>query len=121
MDLISDSVVNLKCSPLLTRYKDGHFDSVSNFWTAVSRQPEYEVISRVALLLCLIPHSNAIAERVFSMIGKNLTASRKSLKKDTTLTSIMIIKCAQLSESFEPSVELQAKAKSAARLALLGD
>ena len=69
--------------------------------------------------LCLIPHSNAVADRVFSLINKNLTAQRKSMKKETTLNNIMIVKCADLLIDFEPEAELLKNAKRATRLSLI--
>ena len=82
---------------------------------------KYNLIGQLAMSLCLIPHSNAVAERVFSLINKQLTDQRKSLKKDTTLNNIMIIKCANLPIDFEPSSELLKQAKRATRLSLLSE
>ena len=79
----------------------------------------YKLLAQLAMSLCLIPHSNAVAERVFSLINKNLTAQRKSMKKDTTLNNIMIVKCADLPIDFEPEAELLKNAKRATRLSLI--
>ena len=78
----------------------------------------YKLLAQLAMSLCLIPHSNAVAERVFSLINKNLTAQRKSMKKDTTLDN-MIVKCADLPIDFEPEAELLKNAKRATRLSLI--
>lgn len=93
--------------------------NVAKFWSHIGSCSDYILISRVAHVLCLIPHSNAVAERVFSMTGKNLTASRKALDKNSTLSNIMIVKCANWDSNFMPSSELQTKAKSATCVSLL--
>lgn len=49
-------------------------------------------LSRIALFLLTIPHSNAAEERIFSMIGKNTTKFRSSLDHSALLNSIMLIK-----------------------------
>ena len=42
-------------------------------------------LANVALLVLTLPHSNAAEEQVFSMVMKNKTKFRPSLKKDGTL------------------------------------
>ena len=49
-------------------------------------------LSKIALLVVTITHSNAGDERVFSMIKKNLTALRSCVDQEETLGSIMTIK-----------------------------
>lgn len=49
----------------------------------------------VALLILTLPHSNAEEERVFSMVTKNKTKFRPSLKLDGRLSSIVTIKLAK--------------------------
>ena len=96
------------------RVKEATADTATKFWVAVGElETEYKVISQLALTLLLIPHSNAIAERIFSMINHNLTDSRKCLSKDKTLNNSMIIKLADLADDFQPSEALKRKAKSA--------
>ncbi len=72
-------------------------------------------LSRIAMLVLIIPHSNAQEERVFSMVRKNKTAFRPSLDPKGTLSSILTIKLANSDQAhrFEPSKELLKKAKSA--------
>ena len=43
-------------------------------------------------MVLTIPHSNAGEERVFSMIRKNITATRSCLDQEKTLGSIRTIK-----------------------------
>ena len=66
-----------------------------------------------------LPHSNAEEERLFSMITKNKTKFRPSLKLDGTLSSILTIKCANVEpcHSFDPPVEALETAKKAAMFA----
>lgn len=50
---------------------------------------EFERLAAVAKLVLLLPHLNADAERVFSVVGLNKTKTRNSLALDGTLSSIM--------------------------------
>lgn len=77
-------------------------------------------LSKVAMLVLVIPHSNAQEERVFSMVRKNKTAFRPNLDPKGTLSSILTIKLAQPepAHKFEPTKELLKEAKSAIYLAL---
>ena len=61
-------------------------------------------LSRIAMLILVLPHSNAEEERVFSMVRKNKTAFRANLDPKGTLSSILTIKLAnsQPAHSFEP-------------------
>ena len=55
------------------RVKETSTDTATKFWVAVFElEPEYREISQLALTLLLIPHSSAIAERIFSMINHSL-------------------------------------------------
>ena len=55
------------------RVKETSTDTATKFWVAVVElQPEYREISQLALTLLLIPHSSAIAERIFLMINHSL-------------------------------------------------
>ena len=58
---------------------------------AYLRQP-FPLLSKIALSVLTIPHSNAAEERVFSMIKKNKTEFRANLDLSKTLDSIMVIK-----------------------------
>ena len=73
----------------------------------------FERLSKVAILILTLPHSNAEEERVFSMISKNKTRFRSSLKLDGTLSSILTIKCAEVEacQNFEPPTEVLEIAK----------
>ena len=50
-----------------------YLDSVKD---AVTGQPAYSVLAKVAKLVLTLPHSNADEERVFSLIGQNRTDFR---------------------------------------------
>ena len=74
----------------------------------------FPLLSKVALAVLTIPHSNAAEERVFSMIRKNKTEFRPRLDADTTLGSIMSIKMNSPESltpcyKFKPSTELLKK------------
>ena len=49
-------------------------------------------LSKVAQLVLILPHSNAGEEWLFSMVRKNKTDSRSSLKLDGTLSNILSMK-----------------------------
>ena len=61
-----------------------------------------------------LPHSNAEEDRLFSMITKNKTKFRPSLKLDGTLSSILTIKCANVEpcHSFDPLEVLETAKKA---------
>lgn len=93
---------------------------IVRFWKRVGETTsKFRPLSQLAMALSLIPHSNAAAERVFSLIGNQLSDARKRMKKDTTLNNIMIVRCAELANNFIPSPDLIKKAKSATRVSLL--
>ena len=72
-------------------------------------------LSKIGLLVLIIPHSNAEEERIFSMVRKNKTSFRPSLDPRGTLSSILTIKLAHTepAHKFEPPIELLKRAKSA--------
>ena len=78
--------------------------------------PRFLLLSKIASLVLTLPHSNADAERVFSLVRLNKTAFRNSLSLDGTLSSILTVKLA-LPESkvkcyaFEPPKEVVTKSK----------
>ena len=72
-------------------------------------------LSKVALSLLTIPHSNAAEEQVFSLVRKNKTDFRANLDLETSLSSIITIKmnrpaslqaCLQACHQFKPTKEL---------------
>ena len=72
-------------------------------------------LSLIAMLILVIPHSNAEEEHVFSMVCKNKTAFRANLYPKGTLSSIFTIKLAnsQPAHCYEPTNTVFKKAKSA--------
>jgi hypothetical protein len=77
---------------------------------------QYPMLAKVARAVLVLPHSNASEERIFSMVTKNKTNFRPSLKLDGTLSSILKVKLAhpEMQEScydFKPSKNLLKKAK----------
>lgn len=76
---------------------------------------EFQRLAAVAKLVLVLPHSNADAERVFSVVGLNKTKTRNSLALDGTLSSIMAIKMADLEPCFRwepPSAVIKASKKA---------
>ena len=122
LDQLKDQLHLLVKDAMLKELSAKHTDPHS-FWKAVGEIEKggvkcYSLIRSLAMLLLVIPHSNAEPERVFSMINKNLTPERRTLDKDTTLNNIMIIKTRKLPLDFVPSKELLSLAKKATRLML---
>ena len=98
---------------------------IDRFWGEVGalktgEDLSYKLVSQLAAVMLVIPHSNASPERIFSMINKNLSPERSRLNKDTTLNHIMIIKTSSLLLSFQPTLALLIKAKQATRCMLSG-
>lgn len=52
----------------------------------------FDLLFKVAEIVMTIPHSNAGEESIFSLINKNKTPNRSSLKLDGTLSSLVVIK-----------------------------
>ena len=86
--------------------------------TTPDDRKRFPILSKVALLVLTIPHSNAGEERVFSMIKKNLTSLRSCLDQEEILGSIMTIKMESLSrpEGINLPPNVVKAAKSATRL-----
>nr|XP_029135311.1 uncharacterized protein LOC109992137 [Labrus bergylta] len=77
--------------------------NVEEFWgsmpstkSKVTGLSQFGRLFKIAALVLVRPHSNADAERVFSMVGLNKTKTRNSLALNGTLMSIMTVKTAGL-------------------------
>ena len=77
----------------------------------------FEKLCKVAFITLTLPHSNAKEERIFSMITKNKTKFRSSLKLDGTLSSILTLKCADIEPcpNFDPPSSVLESAKKATK------
>lgn len=71
----------------------------------------FKRLCKIAFLVMIIPHSNAAEERIFNLIRANKTDFRHSLNLEGTLTSIIMIKMAELPPKFRPSREMLEDAK----------
>ena len=89
----------------------GHVATVKN----VDGSQSFELLSKVAKLVLVIPHSNAGEERVFSLIRQNKTPSRSCLDPNGTLASIIQVKLAnhQSCLAWDPSKPLLCSSKKA--------
>ena len=77
---------------------------------------EFDLLFKVAEVIMTIPHSNAGEERIFSLINKNKTSSRSSLKLDGTLSSLITVKThIEHALQWHPSKTLLDKAKRATK------
>ena len=74
---------------------------------------KFKRLSKVAFLVMTIPHSNASEEQVFNLIRANKTYFRHSLDLEGTLSSIIMIKMAELNPCYRPSKEMLEAAKKA--------
>ena len=78
---------------------------------------EFDLLFKVAEVVMTIPHSNAGEERIFSLINKNKTPSRSSLKLNGTLSSIIVVKThIENPLQWEPTKSLVERAKKATKL-----
>ena len=77
----------------------------------------FEKLCKVAMLVLILPHSNAPEERVFSMISKNKTKFRPNLQLDGTLSSIICVKLANTEpcSSYNPPKDILETAKKATK------
>ena len=83
-----------------------HLNGMSSLATG---EPRFPLLSTVARLVLVIPHSNAGEERVFSLTNKKKPSFRPSLTLDGTLSSVVQIKLA----APEPPKEMFTKVKKA--------
>lgn len=90
----------------------GYLGSLKNRASGILKVPK---LSKVAQIVLSLPHSNADAERTFSVIGLNKTDTRNRLSLDGTLSSIMTMKMSSLEPCFryEPPAEVVKQAKTA--------
>ncbi|XP_068677860.1 uncharacterized protein [Montipora foliosa] len=77
-------------------------------------------LQNVAELVVVLPHSNAGEERLFSMVRKNKTDSRSSLKLEGTLSNLLAMKLQYPQDTspcfkFNPDENLISAAKKAAK------
>ena len=52
----------------------------------------FKLLPKLAELVLVIPHSNADSEGLFSIVRKNKTVERSTMKLDETLSSILSMK-----------------------------
>ena len=60
--------------------------------TPGSTASRFRYLQSVAALVMVLPHSNTGEERFFSIVRKNKTDSRSSLKLDGTLSNLLAMK-----------------------------
>lgn len=91
---------------------------IANLKIPGTNVPRFSHLFKVAEIILVLPHSNAEEERLFSIVRKNKTDSRSSLKLDGTLSSILAMK-SRFQESvvscykWQPEEEVLKKAKKA--------
>ena len=98
---------------------------LDNFWMSMSKKKlpsgslQYGTLSKVAMTALCIAHSNADAERSFSMLKKIQTDTRHNLAQDT-IHSLLSVKMNNTAEchQFKPSKDIIRVAKSACTEAL---
>lgn len=101
---------------------DSGWHQISQIINPVSGQKKYIALPKLMLAVLLIPHSNAITERVFSIVRKNQTEFRPSLDL-TVLNALLVekVKCSSTKEKcFQRtfSEEQLKSAKKATKLSL---
>ena len=125
LDAMRDEIMLLRKDRRVKQLATEKDMPIDRFWREVGalktgEDLSYKLVSQLAAVMLVIPHSNASPERIFSMINKNLSPERSRLNKDTTLNHIMIIKTSSLLLSFQPTLALLIKAKQATRCMLSG-
>ena len=96
---------------------------LSNLTMPNSLAKRFKCLPKLAEIVLVLPHSNAELERLFSVVRKNKTDSRSSLKLDGTLSSILAMK-SKYPESrkpcfkWEPDKEIIKSAKSTTTITL---
>ena len=79
---------------------ESQYYRMDEVWTYLSSMKSvdgtlwFPMLTKVAQLVLVLPHSNAQEERVFSLVTKNKTMFRPNLKLDGTLSSILTVKLA---------------------------
>ncbi|KAL1276186.1 hypothetical protein QQF64_035809 [Cirrhinus molitorella] len=118
-DLLGEEFLNYQTMPMTSLQDETEMES---FWAEMATRKhkvtgakEFERLAAVAKLVLVLPHANADAERVFSVVGLNKTKRRNSLALDGTLSSIMTIKMANLEPCFkwEPPSDIIKASKKA--------
>lgn len=66
---------------------------LSNMLLQGTSSRRFPNLSKVAEVVLVLPHSNAGEERLFSIVRKNKTEARASLKLDGTLSNLLAMKC----------------------------
>jgi hypothetical protein len=99
-----------------TNGREEQFHRMDTIWGYLDGSLQYPILAKVARAVLVLPHSKASEERIFSMVTKNKTNFRPSLKLDGTLSSILKVKLAhpEIQEScydFKPSKDLLKTAK----------
>ena len=100
--------------------EDGDYHRMARLWVYLgnlraSGTFKFPKLFKVAQIVLSMPHSNADAERTFSLIGLNKTDTRNRLSLEGTLSSIMTMKMSSLEPCFryEPPAEVVKQAKTA--------
>lgn len=91
---------------------------IANMKMPETNVPRFRHLLKVAEVVLVLPHSNAEEERLFSIVRKNKTDSRSSMKLSGTLSSILAMKSSFPESStpcsqWQPDDSLLKKAKSA--------
>ena len=101
---------------------DGEYHRMAHLWVYLGNLKNrasstfiFPKLFKSAQIVLSMPHSNANAERTFSLIGLNKTDTRNRLSLEGTLSSIMTMKMSSLEPCFryEPPAEVVKQAKTA--------
>ncbi|OCT60383.1 hypothetical protein XELAEV_18046402mg [Xenopus laevis] len=99
---------------------DEFWQKLSLIQDPVTGQPQYRILCKLAKFICLIPHSNATCERLFSTVRKIITDQRSSLGKNpiTQQPGPNVYEEATTCHQWKPSPRLLKSAKSATYISL---
>lgn len=66
-------------------------DRIDRFWGLVGKDLRFSELTRLMKALLCIPHSNASAEKVFSMVRKIVTENRMALE-NSSICALLLCK-----------------------------
>ncbi|XP_060776788.1 uncharacterized protein LOC132886247 [Neoarius graeffei] len=128
-DLLAEEFLEYQTMPLPPLQHPEEFE-IESFWAEMATRKDkvtgvnqFQRLAAISKLVLVLPHSNADAERVFPVETQetkpfNKTKTRNSLALDSTLSSIMTVKMADLEPCFkwEPSPTIIKASKKATGL-----
>lgn len=126
---LKDEQVDIESCLVSIEYKDSFGNHVKKtdykmdrIWGNISQlklagSHRFSLLSKVASITLVIPHSNADEERIFSSVRKDKTSFRASMELDRTLSSLLVCQLNNEGDclSYEPTRDVIVKSKKVTR------